>query len=41
MAELEVKQQRPAKTNPIEHLGEYVHAVETRPVDDWTQHPDD
>ena len=41
MAELEVKEQRPAETNAIEHLGEYVHAAEIRPVDDRTQHPDD
>jgi hypothetical protein len=26
MAELEVKEQRPAETNAIEHLGQYVHA---------------
>src|SRR3954462_9718373 len=25
MAELEVKEQSPAETNPIEHLGEYIH----------------
>ena len=41
MAELEVKEQRPAKTNAIEHLAEYVHVTDTSPVDDWTQHPDD
>ena len=41
MAELEVEQQRPAETNAIEHLGEYVHAAEVRPVDDRTQHLDD
>ncbi|WP_256442522.1 hypothetical protein [Bradyrhizobium sp. CCBAU 53338] len=41
MAELEVKQQRPAETNAIEHLGEDVHGAETRLVDDRTQHPDD
>ncbi len=41
MAELEVKEQRPAETNAIEHLGEDVHAGEIRPVDDRTQHPDD
>lgn len=41
MAELEVEEQRPAETNPIEHLGEDVHAVQIRPVDDRTQHADD
>jgi hypothetical protein len=41
MAELEVKEQRPAETNAIEHLGEDVHVTDTRPVDDGTQHPDD
>jgi hypothetical protein len=41
MAELEVKQQRPAETNTIEHLGEDIHAAQIRPVDDRTQHADD
>jgi hypothetical protein len=41
MAELEVKEQRPAETNAIEHLGKDVHAAEIRPVDDCTQNPDD
>jgi hypothetical protein len=41
MAEFEVKEQRPAETNAIEHLAEYIHAAETRPVDDRTQHLDD
>ena len=41
MAELEVKEQRPAETNAIEHLGENIHAAEISPVDDRTQHPDD
>jgi hypothetical protein len=41
MAELEVKEQRPAETNAIEHLGEYIHVADIRPVDDRTQHPDD
>jgi hypothetical protein len=41
MAELEVKEQRPAEPNAIEHLGEYIHVADVRPVDDWTQHPDD
>jgi len=41
MAELEVKEQRPAETDAIEHVGEYIHAAEIRPVDDRTQHPDD
>ena len=27
MAELEVKEQRPAKANAIEHLGEYIHVA--------------
>ncbi|ESY90876.1 hypothetical protein X738_29780 [Mesorhizobium sp. LNHC209A00] len=41
MAELEVKEQRPAEPDAIEHLGEYIHAIEIRPVDDRTQDPDD
>ncbi|WFU85708.1 hypothetical protein QA645_29215 [Bradyrhizobium sp. CIAT3101] len=41
MTELEVKKQRAAETNPIEHLGEYVHAVQIRSMDDRTQHLDD
>jgi hypothetical protein len=41
MAELEVKQQRPAETNTIEHLGEDIHAAQIRRVDDRTQHADD
>jgi hypothetical protein len=41
MAEFEVKEQRPAKTNTIKHLGEYIHAAEFNPVDDRTQHLDD
>src|SRR3954447_11191945 len=31
MAELEVKEQRPAETNPIEHLGEYIHPPRLEP----------
>jgi hypothetical protein len=41
MAELEVEEQRPAKANAIEHLGEDVHAADVSPVDGQTQHPDD
>jgi hypothetical protein len=41
MAELEVKEQRSAETNAIQHLGEDVHAVQVSPMDDRTQHPDD
>ncbi|WP_283813558.1 hypothetical protein [Bradyrhizobium sp. Leo170] len=41
MAELEVKEQRPAETNAIEHLGEYIHVADIRSVDDRTQYPDD
>lgn len=41
MAELEVKEQRSAETNTIEHMGEDVHAAEIRSMDDRTQHPDD
>jgi hypothetical protein len=40
MTEFEPEQQRPAKANAIEHLGEYVHVADIRPVDDWTQHLD-
>jgi hypothetical protein len=41
MAKLEVKEQRPAATNAMEHSGEYIHVADIRPADDWTQHPDD
>jgi hypothetical protein len=41
MAELEVEEQRPAKANAIEHLGEDVHAAKVSPADGRTQHPDD
>ena len=41
MAELEVKEQRSAEADAIEHLGKDVHAGEVSPVDGQTQHPDD
>jgi hypothetical protein len=33
MAEFEMKEQRPAETNPIENLGEYIHPPRLEP---WT-----
>ena len=41
MAELEVKEQRPAKANAIEHLGEDVHGADVNPAHGRTQHLDD
>ncbi|MFN4923848.1 hypothetical protein [Bradyrhizobium sp.] len=40
MAELEVKQQRSAETNAIEHWREHVHAAKVSAVDDRTQQLD-
>ncbi|MGO4127862.1 hypothetical protein AB4Z01_25935 [Inquilinus sp. YAF38] len=41
MAELEVKEQRPAETDAVEQMGEYIHAAEIKPADDRTQLSDD
>ena len=41
MAELEVKEQRPAKANAIKHFGEDIHVGDVSPADDQTQYLDD
>jgi hypothetical protein len=41
MAKLEVKQQRPAKADAIEHFREDIHVGDVSPADDQTQCLDD
>jgi hypothetical protein len=41
MTQFEMIEHRPAETNAIEDLSEYIHAAEVSAVDDRTQHPDD